>query len=307
MDGILIDDLEILTNIEDDQVFLISLSGNSYVVRGNTFITAFSSVKDAESFGYGIPVFNQAINLVDGRFGTSLKFNSVSAGDGLYSILDQNTIKIGLSSGLISGEKFIDGSISPTKLTPNSIINSNLSSNCISTELIQNNSITTEKIQDGAISLNKMATSLYDLKTNTSIQIINANTGTYVDTLSVTVTPPTVNSTVLITGHLTLGLKCAGVNLIRTINGLSVPVSIADSFSNVSSFTFVFPRNASESSPTTGSLNFLDVPNTTDPVTYSVYVESTSSFDTYINRSYDELDEYSSSRGTSQIAALVLP
>ena len=306
MDGILISDLELLTEIQDEQIFLVSLSGNSFVLKGNTFYNTFSGVKDAESFGVGIPVYKQSINLVDGRVGTSLKFNSISAYDGLYSILDESTIKIGLNTNTIDSDKIQDNSITNSKLSSYSITNDKLSSGCISTDSLQDYSITTQKIQNQAITLDKLAPTIYDIQQNTSVQQISAYTGTFVDSLSVTVTPPSVNSLVLINGHLTIGLKCAGVTLMRTINDLTVPILISDTYPDVSSFTFVFPENLNDDSPVTGPINFVDSPNTTDPVTYTIYVESTSAFDTYINKAYNELNQYSSSRGTSQLAAIVL-
>jgi hypothetical protein len=307
MDGILISDLDVLTQIQDDQIFLVSLSGNSYVLKGNTFYNTFSAVKEAESFGVGIPVYKQSINLVDGRIGTSLKFNSISAYDGVYSILDQSTIKIGLNSNTIGSDKIQDNSITNSKLSSYSITNDKLSAGCITTNSLQDYSVTTQKIQNQAITLDKLAPTIYDIKRNTSVQQINAYTGTFVRTLSVTVTPPSINSLVLITGHLTIGLKNAGVTLMRTVNDLRVPIMVSDTYPNVSSFTFVFPENINDDSPVTGPINFVDTPNTTNPVTYTIYVESTSAFNTYINKAYNELNQYSSSRGTSQLAAIVLP
>jgi hypothetical protein len=307
MDGILINDLDVLTEIQNDQVFLVSLSGNSFILNGSTFYNTFSGVKEAENFGVGIPVYKEAIDLVDGRIGTSLKFHSISAYDGLYSILDESTIKIGLNANTIDSDKIKDNSITNQKISSQSITNDKLSSNCVSTESLQDYSVSTSKIQDNAITFEKLTPTIHDVQQNTSIQQISAYTGTFVDLLSVTVTPPNVNSLVLITGHLTLGLKYAGVTLMRTINDLTTPIMLSDTYPDVSSFTFVFPKNIDDDCPTTGSINFLDKPNTTEAVTYTVYVESTSAFDTYVNRAYNELSQYSSSRGTSQIAAMVLP
>lgn len=274
MAGIKITNLPEQIGIKNDDNFIISRSNNTGKIKGDTLIESFSGVKNAINYGSGINIYKGSINATNGAIGTTLQFNTLSANNGINCNLAGSLITVSLDSSV---------------------------SNKI------NSQVTTSGIATGAVTPEKMSGTLSSVATKTGTQSIAAYTTQTITGLSATVTPPSILSKVMLTGTLSIGSIYSGIILKRTINGTTTNLAVGIDSDAMTQVTFVPPRNYGDYNAASFPLNYIDSPNTTSPVTYSIDVMSTWGYVTYVNRGYSEANAAYSSRSISQIAAIVLP
>jgi hypothetical protein len=274
MAGVKINNLEEADGIQETDSIIIARSSNTNKITGKTFIQNFSGVKNATNYGNGIGVYKGSVTSTNGAVGTSLQFNTLSGNNGI----DVN----------LSG----------------SLINISLSNNSLN---LLNSQVTTSKISDGAVTPAKQSGTLCAVSTKNGTQAIPAYARSVITGLSATVTPVSIGAKVLLTGSLSIGGIYAGIILKRTIGGVTTDLAVGVDSDQMSQVTFAVIRNSGDYNSPPTPINYIDTPNTTSPVTYSVDVVSTWGYITYVNRGYSEGNASYSSRTISQIAAIVLP
>jgi hypothetical protein len=111
----------------------------------------------------------------------------------------------------------------------------------------------------------------------------------------------------MLTGVLNVGAIHAGVILKRTIDGVTTNLQVGIDSDQMTQVTYSVARTNGDYNMCPVPLNYIDSPNTTSPITYTVDVVSMWSYISYINRGYSEANATYSSRAISQLAAIVLP
>lgn len=285
MAGTKLSNLNPVTDLQSTDDLLIARNGSSYRVQTGRFFEALTGVKLAQNAtANGIPVYKETINIDNG---TRLMFHSLSADTGITATLAGDVIKFTIANNAIDTNKIINGAVDANKLA--------------------SNAVTTAKVLNGAITPVKMSGSLYSVSTKTDVQTIPGNQTVRITGLSATVTPPTTQSVVLVNGYISIGGIYTAFNLIRQIGGSSVIVAQGNTSAGMSLATYSVGRAYGDYNATTCPLNFIDTPNTTQPVTYAIEVESLWSYVSFVNRGYNEHKARYSSRVTSQLGAFVLP
>lgn len=132
MAGIKITDLQEDFNINNEDFFIKSYGSQTFKTRGSTLNQRFSAVKTATNLGNGSNVFSSIYE--DSTNGSTLFFNSVSGGQGLYSVNNNttHTVNIGiapysirnsmLAASSVNTANVIDGSITTEKIDPNNLV-----------------------------------------------------------------------------------------------------------------------------------------------------------------------------------------
>jgi len=287
MTGVKINNLEEAVGIRTTDDVIVARSNNTQKIKGKTLIESFSGVKNAINYGSGVGVYKGSITATNGAVGTSLQFNTLSGNNGVDVNLSGSLINISLSN--------------------QGIQNTNIGNLAVDSNKLATNAVTTTKLLDGAVTPAKQSGTLCSVSTKTGPQTIPVYTRSVITGLSATVTPTSVSSKVLLTGTLSIGNVYAGIILKRTVGGVTTDLTVGADSGNMTEVTFVPPRNYGDYNPASFPLNFVDSPNTTSPVTYSVDVISTWNYITYVNRGYSEANAAYSCRAISQIAAIVLP
>jgi len=289
MAGVKIEDLNSVPDILPNDNFIVSREGFAKKLTGNTLFTNFSGVKNAISYGGGVNVYKGSITATNGTIGTTLQFNTLSGSTGINASTNGSIINLTLS----------DAGVTSSKIALSTINSSN----------IQANAIATNHLQNGIVTPAKQAGTLCDIKTKTSVQSWAANTIFPITELSAVVTPPTVNAKVFLTGTLSIGAANCAIILRKTINNSTSSIKIGDDTANaIYETTFNSIRNAGDFNAAPVGINFIDIPNTTLPVTYSILLHNTDSkILAYVNRGVNESVASTSFRSVSQFSAIVLP
>lgn len=286
MAGIKLTDLPIDNSINSTDAFLKVKDGTSYQVSGSTLINQFSGLGSASNLGSGSAILN-----ISETTKTTLRFNSLSGIIPIQVSSDPSskTVNVGIA----------DNSILGTKIANNAITSSKLASNAVNTL----------NVIDGAITPNKQSGVRYSRSTKTNTQLVAANSVVVISGLSVTVTPITENSVILVGGYISIGGVNGYINLLKTVNGTTTTLSIGDNtnIGNRSRSTLPVPRAGDIRTATVIPINFYDVAGTTSSITYSVSVGETGNSTMYVNAAYDDLNNISNTRCTSQITAIVFP
>ena len=139
---------------------------------------------------------------------------------------------------------------------------------------------------------------------------INAGLSAMLPTLSATVVPNNTTSIVLLQGYISLGTPGAAVTIYRTVNGTTTPLNATN---NPSQYyypaTLAAVYDGQGFNPTAVPINFVDTPNTTSSVTYTIGVQTVnySGWVTHVNYGYapNGTHKYNVA-ASSQIAAIVL-
>jgi hypothetical protein len=193
-------------------------------------------------------------------------------------------------------------------LTATGSLSSRLNSNFIELTLVDSG-VSTQKIQNGAVTPAKQSGTLTSSVNLTAFtQTIAAGTFAYITGLTVNVTPPTINSKVLLGGYISIGCADAGLNIYRSVNGGAfstvMPIS-ASAASNLSKITMIDVGQGVPNNAITVPISFLDSPNTTNSVTYSFGISAVSVCN--INKPVTAPGTAVISYSTSHIYAVVLP
>jgi hypothetical protein len=286
MPGIKLTELPIDNSVNDTDAFLKVKNGTSYQVSGSTFINQFSGLNSGLNLGAGSTVLN-----ISETTPTVLKFNSVI---GLSPIQASNnisskTIEISVIDNSITGNKLADGTIPSSKLATNAVTNSS--------------------ILAGAVTPDKQSGVRYARATKTDVQTIAANGSAAITGLSVTVTPVSTNSLILVGGYVTVGAVNGYMNLRKTVNGTTTNLAIGDNtnIGNRTRATLAIGRSGDDRTALVVPINFYDVAGTTSPITYSVFVGDLRGNTIRINANYNDLNDNDNVRATSQLTALVFP
>ena len=287
MAGIRINDLTEATGIKTTDNFVVARSNDTNIISGKTLNESFSGVKNAINYGGGSPVYKGYITSTNGAVGTSLQFNTLSGVEGIDISVAGSLVKIGIDS---SGVKTV-----------------HLENSSVSNSKIASSAVTTDKILTGAVTPAKQSGTLCSVVTKTGTQSIAGNTRAVVTGLSAIITPASVGSRVMLTGVLNVGAVYAGVILKRTIDGVTTNLQVGIDSDLMTQVTYSVARTNGDYNMCPVPLNYIDSPNTTSPITYTVDVVSTYSPISYINRGYSEANATYSSRAISQLAAIVLP
>lgn len=286
MAGIKITDLPIDNSVNTTDAFLKVKNGTSYQVSGSTLIKQFSGLNSGLNLGAGSTILN-----VSETTPTTLRFNSLS---GVTPILVSNnisskTIQISVIDNSITGNKLANGTIPSSKLATNAVTNSS--------------------ILAGAVTPDKQSGVRYARATKTNVQTIAANGSAAITGLSVTVTPVSTNSLILVGGYVTVGAVNGYMNLRKTVNGTTTNLAIGDN-TNIGSrtrATLAIGRSGDDRTALVVPINFYDVAGTTSPITYSIFVGDLRGNTIRINANYNDLDNNDNVRATSQLTALVFP
>lgn len=126
--------------------------------------------------------------------------------------------------------------------------------------------------------------------------------------LTVSITPTSTNSKILITGFISLGTDSSVEHIVayRLYRG-STSISIGDSSGTLSRVTgSVNFGDGGNRAPGVAAINFLDSPSTTSTVTYAIRLVNlyATTITLYVNRGGDTLDSPSRARTTSTITAM---
>jgi hypothetical protein len=135
-----------------------------------------------------------------------------------------------------------------------------------------------------------------------------ANAGSYVAAgLSVSITPTSASSKVLVTAHVYVGASTAmsvGAKLTRNTSDISAALP-ASPGSRRSAIGTTYVEGSAEVNPI--SFVYLDSPNTTSATTYSVSLINILAGTAYINRSGADTNSSSFARAISTITAMEIP
>jgi hypothetical protein len=218
-------------------------------------------------------------------------FHSLSADTGISAILAGDIIKFTIPNNSIDTNKIVNLNVTEGKIAANAV--------------------TTGKIANGSITPIKLSGTLYSVATKTNIQSVPVNSKAMIVGLSATVTPPTNTAAVLINGYLSLGAITGGYTLFRRIHDVSpvsgTPIVVGDTSGLITRTTYGSIRSYPDNTVCTCPISFIDLPNTTNQVTYAIQLHATAGYISYVNRAYGESNNDDNVRTTSQIGALVLP
>jgi hypothetical protein len=138
MAGVRIPELAELPTIEPSDNFIVVRNNRTRRVAGNAFYQAMSGVKSAFNLGAGQKIFKGTVAALDGTQGTSLQFNSLSAGGGLELFEAASNVNIVVQNQGINNLMLEDGSVDAFKIANDgvapfnmgytgAIVNSNIS------------------------------------------------------------------------------------------------------------------------------------------------------------------------------------
>jgi hypothetical protein len=113
----------------------------------------------------------------------------------------------------------------------------------------------------------------------------------------------------MLVGTLCVGAVNCGISLRRTINGTHTFLARGDDTGNaITEVTFAITRNSGDYNTAAIPINYIDSPNTTQQVTYSIVLYNTDTKNAaYLNRGVNETNAATSFRSISQFSAIVLP
>lgn len=250
MAGIRIDDLPTVAAIEAADNFVVTRNNVTNRMTGQNILQALSGVRSAENAtNAGVPVFKGSIAA---PYGTTLQFNSLSAGKGLNIT------------------------------TSSSVVGFSIEDQKINTNMIDDEAITTEKIASSSITSDKMNYSgaiLQIQKYQANILMgsnVKAPNWTFTGA-SVTINPLRGNSTYMIDVNTLLGsyAQFPYLNIFRVVNGVNTNLVVSTSAGQTHPAWALGAYQADYSwQYTAQQTNFrvFDTPNTTSPIIYKLMI-----------------------------------
>ena len=174
-------------------------------------------------------------------------------------------------------------------------------------DLIQDGTVVTADLASGAITSSV-------LPTGTPLQVVSVHKSdtfsyygtTFLDVtgLSLSITPSSTSSKILVTGQILLG-SSTGFTYIRLVRD-STAINIGDAASNRPRITAQFPYDSAEGQyGVVGTpIMYLDSPSTTSATTYKIQLAGNSVQTNYVNRTHSDRDTtgYESRAASSLIA-----
>lgn len=122
--------------------------------------------------------------------------------------------------------------------------------------------------------------------------------------LSASITPSSTSSKILVLVSTNAGTNPSGVAEFRLLRG-STEILLADSAGSRSRTTFTFYTGSGNNGAGGVGMNFLDSPSTTSATTYKITMRSnTNGQIVAVNRTQDDTDSASTSRGASTITLM---
>lgn len=250
MAGIRIDDLPLVTGIQNSDNFVVTRSNTTNRTTGENLLQALSGVRSVENAtGSGVPVFKGNINAA---YGTTAQFNSLSAGKGL------------------------------NLTTSSSVIGFSIENQKIVTDMIKDENVTTEKLAQNSVTVSKMNYSGCILQIQNFQQNVymgsNVKAPNWTDTgISVTINPIKSNSKFMIDVNVLLGTygQFPYLNVFREVNGVDTSLVAATSAGQTNPAWALGGYQADYSwQYTSQQTNFrvFDTPNTTSPVKYKLMI-----------------------------------
>ena len=250
MAGIRIDDLPLVTGIQNSDNFVVTRSNTTNRTTGENFLQALSGVRSVENAtGSGVPVFKGNINAA---YGTTAQFNSLSAGKGL------------------------------NLTTSSSVIGFSIENQKIVTDMIKDENVTTAKLAQNSVTVSKMN------YPGAILQVENFQQNVYMGTnvkmpnwtytgVSVTVNPIRQNSTFMIDVNTLLGAygHFPYLNVFREVNGVDTNLVVSTSAGQAYPAWALGAFQADYSwNYTSQQTNFkvFDTPNTTSPIVYKLMI-----------------------------------
>jgi hypothetical protein len=126
MAGVRIPELIELSTVESNDQFVVVRNNRTRKVAGNAFYQAMSGVKSAFNLGAGEKIFKGTVNAVNGTQGTTLQFNTLSAGGGLETFEEASNLNIIVKNEGINNLMLADGSVNAIKIADDGIAPSNM-------------------------------------------------------------------------------------------------------------------------------------------------------------------------------------
>jgi hypothetical protein len=138
--------------------------------------------------------------------------------------------------------------------------------------------------------------------TKTDTFTMNSTTFTDVTGLSVSITPQSTSSKILVFVSMMIGNPTTEQFYIRLLRG-STAISLGDTAGSRTSVTTATFSNT-QFVPNNAVINFLDSPSTTSATTYKIQIASTTPATIAVNRTADDSDSAGRPRGTSSITVM---
>ena len=156
----------------------------------------------------------------------------------------------------------------------------------------------------GTIVTNKTAGTVLQVVSTTKTDTFSMSSTTFGDVtgLSVSITPTSSTSKILVISNLNWGSSANDINSARLLRDSTV-ISAGNSASNRSP-SFAGMRTASADNIETVSVTFLDSPATTSATTYKVQVRVGSADTVYVNRTATDTDVSAFPRAVSSITVM---
>lgn len=266
MAGIRIDDLPAVTQIENADNFVVTRNNTTNRMTGENILQALSGVRSAvNASASGSPVFKGSVSA---PYGTTLQFNTLSAGRGLNIATVGSVVGFSIQPQKISTDMIVDQAITTEKLAPSSVNVSKIN-------------------YPGAIlQIQEYQNNLY-MGTNVPIP-----TWTYTGA-SVTINPIRQNSTFMIDVNALLGTygQFPYLNIFREVNGVNTNLVVSTSAGQTNPAWALGGYQADYSwQYTSQQTNFrvFDTPNTTSPIVYKLMISGShgGSYWSYIGASW---------------------
>jgi hypothetical protein len=216
-----------------------------------------------------------------------------------------------------------DNSISFVANTGATIFSANISHG-IAGSFIGAGSITGDKIGQNAISSNNIVSVNASVATvgtlptarlplGTVLQVVSAtktdtfstssSSWTDITGLSVSITPTSSSSKILVMYNLMTGETISQFPLIRLVRG-STAIAVGDAAGSRAQVSSVSWTNGSNNVANMQSMNFLDSPSTTSSITYKLQTINTQPETVYVNRNARDSNVASEPRGVSSITVM---
>ena len=185
----------------------------------------------------------------------------------------------------------------------------------VGTVVPPDDSVTTARIVDGAVTSAKLAgLTSSDMPTGAILQVksvtktdtfsTTASTFTDVTGLSVSITPTSSSSKILVMANVMMGTDDANFGY-STIKRDSTVLLQGDAASNRPRIGGHFYTGSNEGEMGTNAMQYLDSPSTTSSVTYKVAIRCATGGNTYVNRSHRDADNSGyDGRGASTITVM---
>jgi len=185
--------------------------------------------------------------------------------------------------------------------------------NAVNNLYIADNAITTSKIAAGAVTAAKMGANGTWAPTGTILQVVSVTkidtfsttSSSYVDVtgLSVSITPTSATSKILITGLVNIAAS-QDVGFFRLVRD-STAICVGTAAGSRVAATAQMRNSTDSADADAAALNFLDSPNTISSVTYKIQTaNSPGGYTTRINSSADDADQTNRGRTASTITVM---